>query len=297
MTDYGVQPTGFVRKPLSTILSDIETAMITEFGPDVIQTAQSPLGQLNGLLADLINELWERAEDLYQSYDPDQAEGLRLDTLAKIRLLSRGAASDQELRQALTNDGQARIDLQDLTRAVAGLPGVTYHHVFTNETGEIQPDLVGGTVAVAVIGGDDAAIAAVLRRYIVPGINTYGNHVVSSIIDGYCRSAYIIRPIAVPITLTLNVRATADRFNCPPPSPTAIRAALIADWEVNRLNGRDISFFSLRSSIESRFPNVELISFVGERDGSPSGIGQPVRIAFIEIAELAEDRTTVNIVE
>ena len=85
MTDYGVQPTGFVRKPLNVILAEIEAAMITEFGPDAIQTAQSPFGQLNGLFADLANELWERAEDIYLSHDPDQAEGNRLDTIGRVR--------------------------------------------------------------------------------------------------------------------------------------------------------------------------------------------------------------------
>ena len=57
MTDYGVQSTGYVRKPLSVILSEIEASMTTEFGPGVIQTSQSPFGQLNGLMADLVAEV------------------------------------------------------------------------------------------------------------------------------------------------------------------------------------------------------------------------------------------------
>jgi hypothetical protein len=295
MSEYGVQPTGFVRKPLSVILAEIEASLITEFGPGVIQTVQSPLGQLNGLFADLANESWERGEDLYQSYDPDQAEGNRLDTLGRIRLLSRGDDTDEQFRQAITNRGQARIDLQDLSRAIGGLDGVTYHQVFTNETGEIDTGLERGTVAVAVIGGDDEEIARTMRRHIAPGINTYGNHPVSSEIDGYCRSAYIIRPIPVPVTLTLNVKASKDRYGCPPPSPTAIRAALIEDWEATRINGLDITSFSLRSLIESRFPNIELLTFVGERDEIGQVHNQPVDIAFIEIAELSEANTTVTI--
>ncbi|GFO80970.1 MAG: hypothetical protein A49_05970 [Methyloceanibacter sp.] len=295
MSEYGVQPTGFVRKPLTVILAEIEAAMITEFGPDVIQTPQSPFGQLNGTFADLVNELWERAEDLYQSYDPDQAEGTRLDTLGRIRLLPRGQADDAEFRGAITNAGRARIDLQDLSRAIAGLEGVTYSQVFTNEAGEVSPDLGGGTVAVAVIGGVDEEIATTMRRYIVPGVNTYGNYVVSSEIDGYCRSSYVIRPIPIPITLTLDVRASNDRFGCPPPSPTAIREALITDWYATRLNGLDVTSFTLRSLIESRFPNIELVSFVAERDAIEGSDNQPVAIGFIEIAELAEKDITVSV--
>lgn len=295
MTEYGVQPTGFVRKPLSVILAEIEAALITEFGPQVIQTSQSPLGQINGLFADLVNELWERAEDIYLSYDPDQAEGTRLDTLARIRLMDRGDNSDLEMRQAITNNGQARIDLQDLSRAIGGLDGVTYHQVFTNETGEIDIEFECGTVAVAVIGGDDEEIAKVLRLYVAPGINTYGNYSVTSEIDGFCRSANIIRPIPITVSLDITVRAFKDRFGCPAPSPTAIRAGLIEDWLASRINGLDVTSFTLRSLIESRFPNIELISFTGERDGIVGAANQPVDISFIEIADLIESNISVTI--
>ena len=64
MTDYGVQPTGFVRKPLAVILAEIESSLITEFGPGVIQTPQSPLGQINGTFADIMAEMWELFEDV-----------------------------------------------------------------------------------------------------------------------------------------------------------------------------------------------------------------------------------------
>jgi hypothetical protein len=90
---YGVVPTGFNRKSFNTILLEIENAMVTEFGPSVIQTSQSPFGQLNGLMADLITTLWEYAEDVYQSYDVEQAEGTRLDALATLRLMKQMRAS------------------------------------------------------------------------------------------------------------------------------------------------------------------------------------------------------------
>ena len=52
MTDYGVQPTGFVRKPLSVIKADMEAMNRAEFGSNVIQTPQSPLGQIVGILSE-----------------------------------------------------------------------------------------------------------------------------------------------------------------------------------------------------------------------------------------------------
>lgn len=271
--------------------------MVTEFGPDVIQTPQSPLGQLNGLMADFANQAWEEAEDLYQSYDPDQAEGNRLDVLGKLRLVRRGDDTDAEYRNAITNEGQARIDVQDISRAIGGLDGVTFSQVFVNETAEIDNyGLERGTIAVAVIGGDDEGIAETMRRYVVPGINSFGNYRVTSNVDGYCRSMNIIRPIAVPMTIDLNVRASTDRQGCPPPSPTAIAAGIVEDWEVERINGLDLSYFVLRSMVESRFPNIEVVNFTASRDEIEGGFNQALDISFIEIGELETDNVTVTMV-
>lgn len=295
MSEYGIQPTGYVRKPLAVILAELESAMITEFGPGVIQTSQSPLGQLNGLIADLVAEIDERNLDLYQSYDPDQAEGTRLDVLARLRLINRGIETDSELRQAVTNEGQSRVDVQDLSRAIKGLDGVTFVQVFVNETGEVTNyGLERGTVAVAVIGGEDSEIAETMRKYIVPGVNTYGNVHVTSSIEGQCRSASIIRPVDVVVTLTINLKVTRDKFGCPPPSPTAVKNLIEEKWSEERINGLDPSFYTIRTIIEREFTNIEVLSVQGERDGQTYSVNESVPIGFIEIASLQENDITVN---
>lgn len=295
MTEYGIVPTGFNRKPLAVILAEIEAKNITEFGPDVIQTSQSPLGQLNGVMADLIAQLWEQTEGLYQSYDPDQAEGTRLDILGNLRLLSRNGATDDTFRQSITNFGQGRIDVQDLARAIGGISGVTYAQVFINETGEVAFEgLERGTVAVAVIGGEDEDIADVLRRYIVPGISTYGNTRATSNVEGFCRSMSIIRPTEVIVDVDILVRRSVDQQNCPPPSVVAIEQLLEAVWLESRINGQDPSFYTVRSIIEREFSNVEVVQVTGTRDGLPTpGINQPVPIGFMEIAKLNAEVTSL----
>lgn len=295
MSNYGIQPTGYVRKPLSVILADLEAAMVTEFGPGVIQTPQSPLGQLNGLMADLLAEVDERNLDLYQSYDPDQAEAVRLDTLARIRLIGRGLQTDDQYRRAITNAGQGRIDIQDLARALSGLPGVSYSRVFVNDSGEVEnPELQRGFVSVAVIGGDDEDVAETVRRFIVPGISTYGNTVVTSARDGYCRSLSIIRPIPIEVNIELKIRVTRDMNNCPPPATSAVAATLESAWEAMRENGKDVTYFNVRSLIESVHSNVEVVSFTASRPGFNGGPGQTVPIGFTEIASL--NVTQVDIV-
>lgn len=292
MADYGVLPTGFARKSVSTILAEIEASMITEFGPGVIQTAQSPFGQINGLMSDLIGQLWEFAEDVYQSYDPDQAEGTRLDTLGSIRLIGRGTARDEEFRGAITNVGQARIDLQDITRAIAALPGVTYSHVWMNDTGEVDENgMPAGSICVAVTGGDGEEIAQAIRQYIVPGVTVFGTDLVESVIDGFCRSFRVLRPIEVPVDLTITVRTRRDGLGCPPPAASAIKAAFLSS--VYLLNGADVSYYRVRSIIESLFSNVEVVSINGQRDGIGQGDNQDVDIAFIERASLAANDVKV----
>ena len=72
---YGVTENGFVKKPMVVIMGEVQEGMIGVFGADVIQTSESPIGQLNGFHADMVAELWEIAQSVYQSYDPNQAEG------------------------------------------------------------------------------------------------------------------------------------------------------------------------------------------------------------------------------
>lgn len=297
MAEYGVLSTGFVRKPLATVLAEFEAAAITQFGPDVIQTAQSPLGQLNGMMADLTAVLWEFAEDVYQSYDPDQAEGARLEILGRLRLVGRQVAeADTDYRKAITNEGRARIDLQDLARAVAGLDGVTYSQVFLNESGELDEfEVASGTIVIAVLGGDDEEIAQVSRQYIVPGISTFGNNPVSTTIDGYCRTVNLLRPLLIPMLLDITVRLFNDRLGCPPPSATDIKQTVINN--INLVNGDDLTYFKVRQAIESAFSTVEVVSITAQRKDLETGEeDQGGVIGFIEMATLALEDITVNVI-
>ena len=303
LDQWGVLPTGFNRKDFNTILLEIQAAMRTEFGANVIQTPQSRFGQLNGLQAFLITTLWEFGEDVYQSYDIEQAEGVRLDMLAQLRLMQRGLAErDESFRLAISNQGRARIDTADITRAVAGIEGVTYVQVWVNDSQVLHPTkLPPASICVAVIGGDDSEIAAILRKYIVPGISTWGNLYVNTNIDGFCRAMAILRPILVPVRFEVQIKAHRDANGCPPPSAIAIRDALIAAFTDYRspyhlLNSDDITYYRVRSLIEAEFPSVEVLSVVGQRIADPLGGNfSPIVIEFEELATVvAATDVTIN---
>jgi hypothetical protein len=296
MTTYGVTPLGFVRKQLTDILADIEAAAIGVFGAGVIQAPESPLGQLNGLMTSIATTAWEIAESTYQSYDPDQAEGTRLEMLGRIRLLERIAGEqDEDYRAAITNEGRARLDLADIERGVASVSGVSWVKAFTNRTDAVDANgMDPRSVAVAVIGGADAEVAAALRAYIVPGVPSVGNTIVSITVEGYCRSITFIRPNLTRVGLALTVSATTDSNGCPPPSGAAIAAAASANLLAMLINGDDVTLHVLRTAISCKFPNVQLISATASLpDVSGAVLSLPLAIDFFSLVRVAASDVTV----
>lgn len=297
---YGVTVNGFNRKPLSVLLAEIEQANIDIFGPGLIQTEQSPMGQLNGLRADLLATEWENLLDVYQSLDPDQAEGARLDMLARIRLISRFIGeSDESLRQAITNAGTPNTRDADFYRAVLNVDGVTWAKIYSNDTGAVDGDgLPAHSVAVVALGGDDGEIATVARQFIVPGITAYGNTQVSTTIEGFCRSIGITRPTPVPIFLNIDVDKNNNAQGCPPPSNSAIAQALFNSMtgrDTRPANGQDITKHMLTVIVSCMFQSVEITSVEGGRVGDAAG-PLPLSIGFNEIATISLNDITITAV-
>lgn len=296
MTTYGVTPTGFSRKSLPTILAEIEDAAIGIFGPAVIQSPQSPMGQLNGLMADLIAGMWEIAEDVYQSVDPDQAEGARLDMLGRIGGVARTAGeTDAAYRRHVTNLTEPHIGLQVLAAAVRSVPGVSYVRAYANDTDE--PDVhgvPGHSVAVAVIGGTDADVAAAVRTRIVPGIGTFGNVRAQTIIDGFCRTVSIVRPNPVEMSLVITVQAVEIACACQPPAASDIRDAIAAALagSCRLANGEDLTMHRIRAALAG-MPSAEVVSV----EASAAGGGAqalPYPFSFFEIGDFSASRITVR---
>lgn len=295
---YGVDPSGFVLKRLPEILAEIQAANVATFGPGVIQTDQSPLGQMNGLHADLSASAWEIALMVYQALDPDQAEGVNLDRIGKLRLLERAPGeSDIDFRSAITNAGRARIDMSDLSQALSAIAGVTWVQTYVNDGDVADADGVSAhSVAVAIIGGDDDEIAKTVRTYVVPGIGTYGNVTLETTIEGFCRSIRIVRPAVVPVTIEVEIEAQADRNGCPPPSALAIAAGLAQSLTgaTRPRNGQDLTEFLIRQAIESRYPNVQVVNVQASR--TPAAVGAvPVTFNFFEIMAVSADRISITV--
>ena len=229
MADYGVQPTGFVRKPLSLILAEIQDKMVEVFGPGVIQTAQSPLGQLNGLMADLANEHWETAEDTYQSFDVNAAIGPRLDIISTFQTLARiNGETDTAYRLRITNEDKANIKLSHRINTLRAIDGVTFAWAIENSSAVVNAfGMPPHSVAYAITGGEDEEVGLTLYQMSVGGIGLFGNYDVSIVADGFCKTIGFIRPEEVPIRVELDVKHIPDGCQCAPPSVGTITQFVI----------------------------------------------------------------------
>jgi hypothetical protein len=84
MSDFGVQPSGFVKKPLSVIKSGLESGLRGKYGDSFDVSTESPAGQVIGVAANEFAELWDAAEDSYAANTADGSTGVSLDNVCAL---------------------------------------------------------------------------------------------------------------------------------------------------------------------------------------------------------------------
>jgi hypothetical protein len=83
MTTYGLTETGFVKKPLTVIRQEIVDLIHGRF-PTLPLDESTPDGFMVGVVADVVNQVWELAEAVHSARDPDKATKLALRSLCLI---------------------------------------------------------------------------------------------------------------------------------------------------------------------------------------------------------------------
>ena len=79
-----VTESGFKRKTLQECRAEIENELKQVFGPSFETSVDSPNGQLVGALSMALSNVWELAQEVYDSRDPAQATGVSLDFAAAV---------------------------------------------------------------------------------------------------------------------------------------------------------------------------------------------------------------------
>jgi uncharacterized phage protein gp47/JayE len=80
----GVTSTGFVSKSQEDITAEITSAVQAAFGASFDCTAESPMGQIIGIVAERLAEIWEVQEETYAAFTADGATGQALDDLCGL---------------------------------------------------------------------------------------------------------------------------------------------------------------------------------------------------------------------
>lgn len=98
MTTYGVTSSGFVTKTFDVLKQELDADILSTFGASFDVTPQSVAGQLNGIMAERLSQLWDLAAAIYASFSPNDATGAALDALAAIT----GTVRDPPRRSLVT---------------------------------------------------------------------------------------------------------------------------------------------------------------------------------------------------
>lgn len=93
MTTEGVFSTGLTLKQLEEIITDLEDGFQSIYGEDINLDQNSPDGQLIGILSQQLIDLRELLAQVYNSFDPDAAEGVVLDSRVALNGITRRAGT------------------------------------------------------------------------------------------------------------------------------------------------------------------------------------------------------------
>ena len=100
---FGITTTGFNRKRLSDIKTEIETALKVAFGDNIDLDAQSGFGQFIGILSEAQSLEWESQELVYNSEYPHLASGVSLSNAVKFNGLTRLKGVKSTVTETLTS--------------------------------------------------------------------------------------------------------------------------------------------------------------------------------------------------
>ena len=92
MSEYGISETGFQRKRLDILLTELNAEMKNVFGSNFDISPESAGGQVNGVLSESNSNLWQVAEEAYDAFNPSKAIGTSLSNLVQLNGITRKPA-------------------------------------------------------------------------------------------------------------------------------------------------------------------------------------------------------------
>ncbi len=122
---YGLTDDGFIRKPLSVILAEIEQRERDEISSALDVSSSSPIGQLNGTFAAQLDEMWALGQAVYAQWNPDMNTGAGQDAVAAVTGTTRLAEEFSYVDGSLGLDTGAQVPAGSKV-SVQGNPGAVF---------------------------------------------------------------------------------------------------------------------------------------------------------------------------
>lgn len=140
---FGLQPEGFVMKPLETIKSEIETQQRADISPRLNTSPQSVIGKQNGIMSTKLRELWELIGAVYNARRSGGASFATLDELCAITGTARAPATKGSVRLQLSVAAGQTVPAGSIAR-VNGQPSNRW------VTTQAAVNSTGGTLSIEV---------------------------------------------------------------------------------------------------------------------------------------------------
>lgn len=124
----GITEDGFEGALLPEIREEMEEDIRAELGEGINLDDRSPEGQLVGVFAEKLHELWEILEQAYGSAYPDSASGINLDRVASITNVTRQGAQFSRVTARIYGTQDQVIGPTDLYVSVDGNPSAVFQN-------------------------------------------------------------------------------------------------------------------------------------------------------------------------
>jgi uncharacterized phage protein gp47/JayE len=152
----GLTTDGFVQKSLQDILDSMVAKQRATIDAGIDTSAYSLIGQLNGIVASEVAELWELGQELYDGLDPDAAVGQQQDSLYSLTGTLRRAATYSTVIATVTLDAGADIAPGDAVASVLGHPTAR----FANRDRMTNPGPTSGPFSAVFVATATGPVAA-----------------------------------------------------------------------------------------------------------------------------------------
>jgi len=126
MPTFGVTPEGFVAPSVQDLLALIEADQLSGISALLDVSADSPIGQNNGIFANYLAQAWEALAACYNGFDPDAAEDALLTMLCKLTGTPRAGATYSTTPCTVTATIGTFLEAGTHFASVAGQPDVKF---------------------------------------------------------------------------------------------------------------------------------------------------------------------------